>query len=230
MALQSLDLEVEQGQLLAMIGPNGAGKSTAFRLLAGAERPDQGCVRIDGEDVTSLPLFQRVRAGLSWVPQRATGVARLSVLDNAEVALVGRGQPRSDALQWVRKAGLEHRALTRVGELSGGERQRLMLTLARCGAPKVLLLDEPFAGVDPAQIASVQEQIWSAKQSGLSVLLTDHAAHHALALADHCILMEAGLVGVRGVPEVVSRRSDVRSRYLGHDFCYKPFTPPSAGL
>ena len=154
----------------------------------------------------------------------------MSVRQNAEVALAGRGQPVADALQWLRVAGLEDRADAPLGQLSGGQRQRLMLTLARCGHPKVLLLDEPFAGVDPAQVAGLQAQVWQARADGMAVVLTDHAAHHALALADFCILIEAGVAGVCGVPEEVSQTPSVRARYLGHDFCYKSFTPPASGL
>ena len=216
--VNGVSLSLIAGQVVGLLGPNGAGKTTTFRMLAGLLAPDSGTVHIGGEEVTSWPLHRRVAVGLGYLPQGSTIFRGLSVLENVFVALEVAGRDRELANEILAGAGLTHIAESPVDSLSGGERRRL--EIARCLAvePRVVLLDEPFAGVDPVGVAGLREQIRELARTGLAVLLTDHAVRDALGACDQAIILDGGEVQAEGSPEEVAIDPRVRDRYLGTDF------------
>lgn len=208
---------VGAGEVVGLLGPNGAGKSTIFRMLAGAEVPDTGEVRLAGAPVNGLPLHARARRGLGYLPQEDTLFRELDVHDNVLLALQASGRQGNVAavLARVGIAGLERRA---VGGLSGGERRRLQMARLLAIEPVVLLLDEPFAGIDPIAIAGLRSLIRGLAAGGVGVLLTDHAVRETLATCDRALLIDAGCVQVQGSPAEVAADPHARARYLGADF------------
>ncbi len=217
-AVAGVDITIGAGEVVGLLGPNGAGKSTTFKLLAGLERPDQGRIELAGVDVTAWPLHRRARAGLGYLPQHASVLPRLSARDNVRVALEAVGRPGKDADELLEEAGLGRLADRPAGALSGGERRRL--EVARCLAlrPRVVLMDEPFAGVDPAHVRSLQASIRGLAGAGLGVLLTDHAVREALPTCDRAYVLDGGALQVSGSPEQVAADPRARQRYLGVDF------------
>ena len=216
-AVGGVDLEVAPGEVVGLLGPNGAGKSTTFRLLAGLERPDAGWVRLGGTDVTRWPLHRRARAGLGYLPQHPSVLPRLTAGENVALALRG-GERIERARKLLREAGLGDLVDRRAGSLSGGERRRTEVVRCLGLGPKVMLLDEPFAGVDPAHVRGLQEMIRGLAGEGVGVLLTDHAVHAALRTCDRAYLLDSGVVRVAGSPATVANDPFARERYLGEDF------------
>jgi lipopolysaccharide export system ATP-binding protein len=217
-AVGGVDIVVGAGEVVGLLGANGAGKSTTFKLLAGLERPDAGLVRLAGVDVTDWPLHRRARAGLGYLPQQASVLPRASARDNVVLALDAVGRPASHADTLLEQAGLTKVAGRPAGALSGGERRRL--EVARCLAlePKVVLMDEPFAGVDPAHVRDMQGRIRGLAAAGIGVLLTDHAVREALPTCDRAYILHDGVVQVAGTPQQVAADERARARYLGMDF------------
>lgn len=217
-----VDLQVSPGEVVGLLGPNGAGKTTAFRILAGLLDPDGGTVWLDGQDVTAWPLPRRARAGLGYLAQVPTVFRGLTVAQNVRLALEARRVPAQRALPLLEEAGLGHLAQARAETLSGGERRRL--EIARCLAqePRVLLMDEPFAGVDPVAVADLQARVRGLAAAGLAVLLTDHAVREALGVCDRAIVLDGGVVQRAGTPQEVVADERVRARYLGDIFDLGP--------
>lgn len=217
LALAGLDLEVQAGQIVGLLGPNGAGKSTCFRAIAGLLVPDRGTVTLDGRAVGDLPLWRRVQSGLGYLAQEPSVFRQMSALDNIRVALEGVGEAGS-AHDWLERVGLEAQSGVAAGRLSGGERRRLELGRALATRPKVLLLDEPFAGVDPIGVADLKLRLQRLAQEGLAVLLTDHAVRDALPMCHLAVLLDAGHELCRGSPQAVAADPIARARYLGEGF------------
>ncbi len=213
-----VDLEVSAGEVVGLLGPNGAGKTTVFRMVAGLLRPDAGRVLLDGDDVTRLPLHLRARRGLGYLPQNPTVFRGLSVRGNVELVLEARGGSRDRALELLDTAGLTHLADARAETLSGGERRRLEIARCLAGEHRVLLLDEPFAGVDPVAVQDLQQRVVALARDGLGILLTDHAVREAMGICHRVLVLDGGLVQCAGSPAWVARDPHVRSRYLGEDF------------
>ncbi len=213
-----LDLEVRPGEIVGLLGPNGAGKTTSFRMLTGLLRPDAGRVELDGADLTGLPLWSRVLKGLGYLPQESSVFRGLTVRENVVVALEGRKAPAGEALALLEESGLAHLAGQPAGRLSGGERRRLELTRCLAAAPRIVLLDEPFSGVDPVAVADLQARIRALAARGIGVLLTDHAVREALGICDRALILDAGEVMVEGSPAEVAAHPHARARYLGSNF------------
>lgn len=222
--VDGVDLQVEPGEIVGLLGPNGAGKTTCFRMITGLERPDLGQVQLDDQDLGRLPLWRRVRLGLGYLPQESSVFRKLSARQNLAVALEGQPDGPS-AEELLAEAGLSQVADSPAGTLSGGERRRL--EIARCLAlrPRVVLLDEPFAGVDPVAVADLQVRIRALARQGIGVLLTDHAVREALLICDRALLLDAGRVLVSGSPSEVATDAFARARYLGHDFVLEASRP-----
>ncbi len=217
-AVDHLCLAVGAGEVVGLLGPNGAGKTTTFRVLAGLlDSGGPGKVLLDGRTLRG-PLHHRVRAGLGYLPQESSLLDGMSALDQVGVALTARGESAQHAWGYLEQVGLRDRSAAVPNELSGGERRRL--ELARCLAvkPEVLLLDEPFAGLDPRGVSELSGLIRELAGQGLGVLLTDHAVREALEVCDRVLLLDEGRVLVEGAVADVAVHPLARSRWLGEDF------------
>jgi lipopolysaccharide export system ATP-binding protein len=212
-----VDLALHPGEILGLLGPNGAGKTTVFRMLAGLLRPDAGRVLLGGEDVTALPLPARARRGLGYLPQVPTVFGDLSVRDNVALALQVRGASVAEADALLAQAGLADLADARGASLSGGERRRLEIARCLAGGHRLLLLDEPFAGVDPIAVQDLQRRLAALAAAGLGILLTDHAVRAALGTCQRVIVLDGGAVQCSGTPAEIAADPRVRARYLGED-------------
>ncbi|MBN1337473.1 MAG: LPS export ABC transporter ATP-binding protein [Deltaproteobacteria bacterium] len=216
--VDGVDLAVASGEVVGLLGPNGAGKTTVFRLVAGLLVADSGTVLLDGVDLSSWPLWRRARAGLGYLPQVPTVFRGITVAANVEIALEARGASRGAAAGVLDAAGLAHLASARAETLSGGERRRLEIARCLAQAPRVLLLDEPFAGLDPVAVADLTSRIRALAASGMGVLLTDHAVREAFGSCDRVVVLDHGILRCTGDPASVARDPHVRARYLGQDF------------
>jgi lipopolysaccharide export system ATP-binding protein len=213
--LRGVDLEVRAGEVLGVLGPSGAGKSTLFRALVGERPPDAGSVMLLGVDVTRWPLWQRARAGVGYVPQGPSVLWDLTVRENLDVFRKIAGLSREDSRPAAARVGLEDRLAVRAGELSGGERRRLELARALTRKPKVLVCDEPFAGVDPAGAARLGSLLRDLADQGASVLLADHHVSEALRVCTRALLLLDGTVAVSAPSAEFPEHPLVRGRYLG---------------
>ncbi len=217
-AVSGVSLSVARGEIVGVLGPNGAGKSSLFRLLAGLSVPDRGAVHLGDVDVTAWPLWKRARAGLGYLPQQPSLLGALTVADNVAVAVDSVGGPSSRVKALLEEEGLSALAERPARFLSGGERRRVEITRCLALSPKVLLLDEPFAGVDPAHVDALRLRIGALAASGLAIILTDHQVHEALPLCTRAVVIEAGSVLRAGSPEVIAADPLVQERYLGLRF------------
>ena len=215
--VDDVSLAVMGGEVLGLLGPNGAGKSTVFRMLAGVEQPDDGEVLLAGTPVGALALDARARRGLGYLPQEDTLFRDLNVYDNVAIALDVSGKIGNVAAI-LDRVGIGALASRRVTRLSGGERRRLQIARLLAIEPLVLLLDEPFAGIDPIAIQGLQTLIRGLAADGVGVLLTDHAVRETLASCDRAVLVDAGIVHASGTPAEVAANPHARARYLGADF------------
>lgn len=215
--VDDVSLTVQAGEVLGLLGPNGAGKSTVFRMLAGVELPERGEVLLGGIAVGALPLDARARRGLGYLPQEDTLFRDLNVYDNVALALEVSGK-RGNVAAILERVGISALASRRVTRLSGGERRRLEIARLLAIEPLVLLLDEPFAGIDPIAIQGLQALIRGLAVDGVGVLLTDHAVRETLATCDRAVLVDAGVVHGTGTPAEVAADPHARARYLGADF------------
>ncbi len=212
--VHDLSIRVAPGEVVGLLGPNGAGKTTAFRMLAGLLRPHAGRVELGGADVTRWPLWRRARAGMGYLPQRPTVFRRLSVADNIGVAT--DDPSRRAAL--LEDFGLNDVASHRGATLSGGERRRVEIARALAAEPSVLLVDEPFAALDPKAASAVAERLRYLASVGVGVLLTDHDARQTLVACDRVYIVDSGVLLSSGTPDEVAADPRVRSAYLGDDF------------
>ena len=210
--VRSVSLEVAPGEVLGVFGPSGAGKSTLFRALAGEERPASGVVRIDGEDVSRRPLWQRARRGLGYLPQTPSVLLDLTVAEN--LAVFGRLGGRTLGAGDLEALGRAGRLDVVAGSLSGGERRRLELGRALCASPRVLLCDEPFAAIDPLGASRVTERLRAAAGEGLSVVIADHHVAEALRLCDRAALLLEGEIALIAPPGEFCDHELVRKHYV----------------
>ena len=218
----SVDLTVEAGEIVGLLGPNGAGKSTCFYMIVGLVRADDGKIELDGQDVTHEPIHRRARHGLSYLPQEASIFRRLSVRENVRAVLELRGLPKDDIRQkedgLLAELGIAHLADQPSVSLSGGERRRLEIARALATDPKIILLDEPFAGVDPIAVIEIQRIVRFLQERGISVLITDHNVRETLGICNRASILADGRVIASGRPEEIIDDPHVRRVYLGEHF------------
>ncbi len=213
----SVSFQVSAGEVVGLLGPNGAGKSTAFKMVAGLVRPDAGEVWLREQRVDHLPLDARARLGLGYRPQEDTLFRDLDARDNVQIALDASGR-RDLADTLLARVGLEGMGRRAVTGLSGGERRRLQVARLLAIGPSVMLLDEPFAGIDPIAIRGLQGLIRGLAAEGVGVLVTDHAVRETLGTCDRALIIDQGEVHASGTPAEVVANPHARDRYLGHDF------------
>jgi lipopolysaccharide export system ATP-binding protein len=230
--VDDVTLVVRPGEVVGLLGPNGAGKTVTFSLVAGLLRPQGGCVLLDGVDVTHMPMHLRARRGLAYLPQERSVFHGLTAQDNIASVLEVRGRSRDDAQLEARRL-LEEFGLRRVGDvvarrLSGGEQRRLEVVRCLATHPRFVLLDEPFAGLDPLGIAAVRDVLNVLRQRGIGVLLTDHNVAETLAICDRAYVLFAGRVIAEGTADVLRRSDEVRRRFLGPEPMMTTAPPRSA--
>ena len=221
--MADVSLAVAPGEIVGLLGPNGAGKTTCFYMILGLVRPDGGTIQLDGRDFTRVPMHLRARAGMGYLPQEASVFRRLSVADNIlAVAELRRDLDRAARHALVEEllADLRLAAIhDTLGErLSGGERRRTEIARALAGAPRFMLLDEPFAGVDPISVGDLQNEIYSLARRGLGVLITDHNVRETLDICDRAYIVHEGIVIADGDAATILSNDTVRRVYLGEQF------------
>jgi lipopolysaccharide export system ATP-binding protein len=217
-----VSIAVRRGEAVGLLGPNGAGKTTVFTIIMGLLKPDEGEVRLDGYPITRLPLFQRGRLGIGYLPQEPSIFRGLSVKGNilavleAHIRSGKERQARLDAL--LNEFGIAHLANVSALALSGGERRRTEIARAVAGDPVFMLLDEPFAGVDPIAVSEVKALVRQLTKRGIGVLITDHSVRETLSLVDRAYLIHDGRVMIQGKPDVITNDPEARRVYLGDSF------------
>ncbi len=222
--VQGVEFEVDQGEVVGLLGPNGAGKTTSFRMTIGLVDADGGSVRFNGQDVTRLPMYQRARAGMGYLAQDSSVFRMLSVEDNLKAILqtrpgLGRKERNRRLEELLGQFGLTHIRRTKANRVSGGERRRLEIARSLITEPKLIMLDEPFAGIDPKTVAEIQDQIRDlAVKHGLAILLTDHQFRETLEVTDRCYLIREGRVFASGDRTEILSNPDVRRYYIGERF------------
>lgn len=217
-----VDLDVESGRVVGLLGPNGAGKTTSFYMVVGLARPDQGRVFLNDQDITSLPMYQRARLGISYLPQEASVFRKLSVEDNIKAILetlpLSAGEQRERLEALLGDLNIAHVRKTKGYALSGGERRRVEIARSLVLKPTFLLLDEPFAGIDPIAVIDIQNIISKLKSRGIGVLISDHNVRETLGVCDQAYILNEGRVLEYGTPEVIAQSSTAREIYLGEQF------------
>ncbi len=220
--VDGINLKVESGSIIGMLGPNGAGKTTSFYVIAGFIRPDSGRVLLDGEDITGLPIHKRALKGISYLAQEPSVFKQLTVEENVRIILEPLGLSRKVIQERIEhlmaELKIEYLAKNRGHALSGGERRRVEIMRAMATNPRFILLDEPFAGIDPLAVADLQVIIKELKNKGLGVLISDHNVRETLAVCDFAYIVNNGRILISGEASEIINNDMARKMYLGRDF------------
>lgn len=220
--VRGTNLEVSSGEVVGLLGPNGAGKTTTFYMVVGLTGPDSGRVELDGQDVTADPMYVRARKGIAYLPQEPSVFRGLTVEQNIlailETMSLDGVTRRRRLRELLAELGLTGLAKAKAYTLSGGERRRVEITRALVISPKFILLDEPFAGIDPIAVTDIQKIIFHLKSRGIGVLITDHNVRETLKITDRAYIVHDGIIFRSGTPEVLAADEDVKRIYLGADF------------
>jgi lipopolysaccharide export system ATP-binding protein len=221
-AVQDVSLTLQAGEIVGLLGPNGAGKTTTFYMVVGLIPASHGRVFLDGRNVTAMPMWQRARNGVGYLPQEASVFRKLTVWENVmavvETLNLNERERRDRTAQQLTELGLEKLARQPAFTLSGGERRRLEIARALATTPRFLLMDEPFSGVDPISVAEVQSIIRKLKERGIGILITDHNVRETLSIVDRAYLIHQGRVLVSGTPSEIVNNPESRRHYLGESF------------
>jgi lipopolysaccharide export system ATP-binding protein len=220
--VRGVSLDVASGEVVGLLGPNGAGKTTTFYMVVGLTAPDSGRVDLDGTDVTSDPMYVRARKGIGYLPQEPSVFRGLTVAQNILAILetldLSGAARRARLRELLAELGLTPLARSMAYTLSGGERRRLEITRALSISPKFVLLDEPFAGIDPIAVTDIQKIIFHLKERGIGVLITDHNVRETLRITDRAYIVHDGVMFRSGTPSALAADEDVKRIYLGADF------------
>jgi lipopolysaccharide export system ATP-binding protein len=220
--VDGINLEVRGGEVVGLLGPNGAGKTTTFHMMVGLVQPDEGKVLLNNEDLTEMPIYQRARSGISYLPQESSVFRRLTVQDNLYAILqtldltVEERRERAGAL--MKMLGVGHLATHKAHTLSGGERRRVEIARALVLSPFFVLLDEPFTGIDPIAVAEIQKIVRRLISSGIGILITDHNVRETLGICDRAYIVNEGAILEEGTPEKIAASPEARKFYLGESF------------
>jgi lipopolysaccharide export system ATP-binding protein len=222
--VNQVSIEVKQGEIVGLLGPNGAGKTTTFYMVVGLIRPDMGQVLLDREDVTAYPMYMRAQRGISYLPQEPSIFRKLTVEENILAVLEPQKIPHNAKIKRVRSLlnefNIEHIREAKGFSLSGGERRRVEISRALATSPAFILLDEPFAGIDPIAVSDIQSIVQKLKTKGIGVLITDHNVRETLNITDRAYIISEGKIIAAGDPDTVANNPKVRQTYLGEDFTF----------
>ncbi len=220
--VDKVDIEIKQGEVIGLLGPNGAGKTTIFYMIVGLTRPESGTVHLDDSEITYLPMYLRSHRGIGYLPQEPSVFQKLTVMENImailEMAPIARYERSKRAQELLEELNIYHLADTRAAALSGGERRRLEISRSLAVSPLFLLLDEPFAGIDPIAVMEIQSIIMELKDKNIGVLITDHNVHETLEIVDRAYVINEGKIIESGAPDWIISSEKVRKFYLGTNF------------
>ena len=220
--VNGVNIEVRGGESVGLLGPNGAGKTTTFHIMVGLVQPDEGKVLLNDQDLTGAPIYERARAGISYLPQESSVFRRLTVEENLFAILqtldLSSVQQRERCEALMKMLGVDHLANHKAFTLSGGERRRVEIARALVLSPYFVLLDEPFTGVDPIAVAEIQKIIRRLIVSGIGILITDHNVRETLGICDRAYILSEGTVLEEGTPDKIASSSKARKFYLGEGF------------
>lgn len=223
--VNGVSIDVEQGSIVGLLGPNGAGKTTTFYMIVGIEKPNSGVVTLDGKDISDMAMYERARAGIGYLPQEASIFTKLTVEENLlgilETTSLNEQERIAKMNELIDEFRLNH-VRTSVGTaLSGGERRRVEIARALATDPAFILLDEPFAGIDPLAVADIQDMILHLANRGIGVLITDHNVRETLSIVDKAYILSEGRILLHGDSESIANDPIAKEKYLGRDFYYQ---------
>jgi len=222
--VNGVSIEIRAGEVVGLLGPNGAGKTTTFSMIVGITRPDRGEIFLNGQEITHLPMFRRARLGISYLPQETSVFRKLTVAENIDIVLETLPLTREERVRrrdaLLEELGVRHLEGRKAALLSGGERRRVEICRARVMDPCFLLLDEPFAGIDPIAVSDIQSVIRELKDKGIGILITDHNVRETLGICDKAYILDKGLVLETGDRETIASSKRAREIYLGEQFTF----------
>ena len=220
--VKGISVEVNKGEIVGLLGPNGAGKTTTFYMIVGFISPNEGSVYLDNEDITKLPMYKRAKMGIGYLPQEASVFRQMSVENNIksvlEMTKMSKKEQHMQTEKLIEEFGLEHIRKSKGIQLSGGERRRTEIARALAINPAFILLDEPFAGVDPIAVEDIQSIVKKLKEKNIGVLITDHNVHETLKITDRAYLLYEGNILESGTAHDLASNPEVREKYLGKNF------------
>ena len=220
--VKGIDLSVRQGEIVGLLGPNGAGKTPTFYMIVGLAHPDRGRILLDAEDISGLPMYRRARKGINYLPQEPSVFRKLTVAENVLAVLENMPYPKAQRLEIMERLltdlGVSHLAGRAAHSLSGGERRRVEICRALATSPRFVLLDEPFAGIDPIAVIDIQKLASILKERGIGILITDHNVQETLEITDRAYIISAGEILEEGTPSQIAGSEKARQIYLGEHF------------
>lgn len=222
-------IDVKQGEVVGLLGPNGAGKTTSFYMIVGMVKPNHGVVKLNGSDITSKAMYQRAKLGISYLPQEPSIFRGLSVEKNIRAILqlqkLSKNEQDEKLESLLHDFGIAHIRKSKGYMLSGGERRRCEIARALASFPKFVLLDEPFAGIDPLAVEEIMKMVTQLRNKGIGVIITDHNVHETLSITDRAYILIDGNIFISGTAKEISENKEVRKRYLGETFSLERYTP-----
>ncbi len=220
--VNEIDIKINPGEVVGLLGPNGAGKTTTFYMIVGLIRPNGGSILLNGEDISKYPMYIRARKGINYLPQEPSIFRKLTVEENImailETLRLDKDERANRLKELLSELELSHLAKNKAYSLSGGERRRVEITRALVTAPKYILLDEPFAGIDPLAVAGIQQIILKLKLKGIGIVISDHNVRETLSVCDRAYIVSDGSILVEGYPDYIANSEIAKKIYLGDDF------------